>query len=69
MSANTQKIKIKKPEHQNLSLALPREASLAPGLEMKVAVVFDSKENAAISDRIYIISELIEIEVPINVYP
>ena len=69
VSANTQKVKVKKPESHSLSLALPREASLAPGLEMKVAVVFDSKENAAISDRIYVVSDLIEIEVPINVYP
>jgi hypothetical protein len=32
-------------------------------------VVFDSKENVRISDRIVVATENLEIEIPVNVYP
>lgn len=50
-----------------------RESSLtvAPGLEIKLVIVYNSEINEAIKDKITIFAEegSFEQEVPINVYP
>jgi hypothetical protein len=54
VSPVSQKIKIKKPTNSAFTLQTSKEGPLAAGLEMKVTVVFDSKENQIIKDKISI---------------
>lgn len=42
---------------------------MASGLDLKLTVVFDSKENRAITDKLVILTDHAEVELPINVYP
>jgi hypothetical protein len=48
---------------------LSKEGPLASGLDLKLTVVFDSKENRAITDKLLILTDYAEVELPINVYP
>ena len=57
VSPISQKIKIKKPANPAFTLQTSREGPLAAGLEMKVIVVFDSKENLVIKDKIVIFTD------------
>jgi len=36
---------------------------------MKLTVLFDSKENITRQDRIFVMTEQSELEIPVNVYP
>ena len=69
MSQLSQKIKIKKPVCGAFTIQTSREGSLAAGLDMKLTVLYDSKENIRRSDRVMVVTENNEIEIPLNVYP
>jgi len=69
VSQFSQKIRVKKPSCLALKVTTSREGYLAAGLDMKLTVVYDSKENVRISDRIVVATENSEIEIPVNVYP
>lgn len=69
VSQFSQKIKFKKPNCPALTVTASREGSLAAGLDMKLTVVFDSKENQKIKDRIIVVTQNTEIQIPLNVYP
>ena len=42
---------------------------MAAGLDLKLTVLFDSKENVKCSDRVVVMTENSEVEIPVNVYP
>ncbi len=69
VSQFSQKIKVKRPQCAALAVTASREGNLAAGLDLKLTVVFDSKENVRISDRVVVATENLEIEIPVNVYP
>jgi len=69
VSPNSQKIKIKKTQASCFTITTNREGNLAAGLDMKLTVLFDSKENITRQDRIFVMTEQSELEIPVNVYP
>ena len=69
VTQNSLKIKIKKPTSPFLAVHLSKEGPLAAGLDLKITVVFDSKENQALTDRLLVLTDYAEVELPINVYP
>lgn len=69
VSQNSQTIKIRKPSSAFLSVKCNKECSVAAGLDFKITVILDNKENISLTDKIVITSENFEIEVPILVHP
>ena len=52
----SQKIKIKKPHSNVFGIQISREGNLAAGLEMKLTVIYDSKENVKRNDRVVVMT-------------
>ena len=69
VTQNSLKIKLKRPASPFLAVHLSKEGPLAAGLDLKVTVVYESKENQPISDKIAILTDFAEVEVPVNVFP
>lgn len=69
ITQNSLKIKLKRPASPFLTVHLSKEGPLASGLDLKLTVVFDSKENRVITDKLIILTDHAEVELPINVYP
>lgn len=61
VTQNILKIKLKKPASPFLSVHLSKEGPLAAGLDLKVTVVFESKENQPINDKIVILTDFTEV--------
>lgn len=69
VTQNSLKIKMKRPLSQFLTVHLSKEGPLAAGLDLKLTVVFDSKENQPLKDRLIVLTDYAEFELPINVFP
>jgi hypothetical protein len=69
VSQLSQKIKIRKPVSPAFTVQSSREGSLAAGLDLRITVLYNSKENTQLSDRMFVLTETAELEIPINVYP
>ena len=69
VSQISQKIKIRKPLNNCFTVQVSKQGGLAAGLQMKLTVLFDSKQNVRKSDRVVVMTQSYEIEIPVNVYP
>ena len=70
VSGYSQRIKIKQPKLACFTLTCSKEGMIAPGLEIKITVGFENKNNEEVSDKIVIKSDdENEMEIPIYVYP
>jgi hypothetical protein len=60
ITQNSLKIKLKRPVSPFLAVHLSKEGPLAAGLDLKVTVVFDSKENQPITDKLVVLTDFAE---------
>lgn len=61
VTQNSLKIKIRRPASPFLSVHLSKEGPLAAGLDLKVTVVYESKENQPVNDKITILTDFSEV--------
>jgi hypothetical protein len=69
VTQNSLKIKLKRPASPCLAVHLSKDGPLAAGLDLRITVVFDSKDNRPLADKLTILTDFAEVELPINVYP
>ena len=69
VTQNSLKIKMKKPASSFLSVHLSKEGPLASGLELKLTIVYDSKQNKPLTDKIVLLTDHSDFEIPISVIP
>lgn len=51
------KVKIRKPKSDYFTVSLEKDVNLAPGLEKKITVTFNSEVNDEIKDKLYLYCE------------
>jgi hypothetical protein len=60
VSEYSQKIKIKKPKSTCLTINCNKDINIAPGLDVKITIVLNNKENLEIVDRFIVFSDEVE---------
>lgn len=48
------KLKLRKPKSDSLSISIDKDMNLAPGLEKKITVTFNSETNDELRDNMYL---------------
>lgn len=61
VTQNSIKIKVKRPVSPYLSVHLSKDAPLAAGLDLKITVVYESKINQPISDKLILLTDFAEL--------
>ena len=69
VSDKKQEIRLKKPKSTYFTASLIKDGPIAPGLDTKITITYDSKDNERVEDYFTITSDNFECDIPIHVIP